>query len=345
MTILVTGGAGFIGTNFVHDWLASSDEALVNVDKLTYAGNESNLDGLAIDAAYRFIKGDICDGAHIAKLLAQHSPRAIIHFAAETHVDRSITGPEQFVHTNVVGTFRLLENARIYRDGLTESERSRFRFLHISTDEVYGSLGPGDAAFTERSPYAPNSPYSASKAAADHFVRAYSNTYGLPVLTSVCSNNFGPYQHPEKLIPLMIQRCLDGEALPVYGDGSNIRDWIYVSDHCAALRSILERGVPGRVFNVGGGNELPNTEVVRMICSILDEIHPGSPVVPHAELITNVADRPGHDRRYAVCTDKIQAELGWLAKESFSTGLRKTVSWYLENREWLENAGKRSELD
>ena len=331
--LLVTGGAGFIGSNFVHSTLAAGGEAIVNLDKLTYAGNLRNLDALRDNPRHVFVQGDICDRALVRGLLQQHKPRAIVHFAAESHVDRSIAGPGAFVQTNVVGTFSLLEEARAWSKEIT--------FLHVSTDEVYGSLGPGDPAFTETTPYAPNSPYSASKAASDHLVRAYHHTYGMRTLTTNCSNNYGPYQFPEKLIPLMIRNALAGKPLPVYGDGKNVRDWLYVLDHCAAIRAVLERGKPGEVYNIGGNTEQANIDVVNTICALLDEAAPrrgGS----HAELISFVKDRPGHDRRYAMNTAKIAHELGWKPRESFESGLRKTVRWYLDNRGWAEEAARRA---
>jgi dTDP-glucose 4,6-dehydratase len=330
--LLVTGGAGFIGSNFVLSTIAESDEPIVNLDKLTYAGNLANLESLRGDARHVFAQGDICDRAQVRGLLERHRPRAVVHFAAESHVDRSIEGPAPFVQTNVVGTFSLLEEARAYWAGLAEPERSAFRFLHVSTDEVYGSLGPGDPAFSETTPYAPNSPYSASKAGSDHLVRAYHHTYGLPVLITNCSNNYGPHQFPEKLIPLMIHHALAGKPLPVYGDGQNVRDWLFVLDHCAALRTVLAGGRPGEVYNVGGNAEMTNIDLVRTLCALLDDARPrtgGS----YASLITFVKDRPGHDRRYAIDSRKIQRELGWRPAESFESGLRKTVRWYLEQRE------------
>jgi dTDP-glucose 4,6-dehydratase len=326
--LLVTGGAGFIGSNFVLGTVAQAGEPVVNLDKLTYAGNLRNLDALRGDARHTFVQGDICDRALLRKLLEQHRPRAIVHLAAESHVDRSIEGPAEFVQTNVVGTFGLLEEARAYWMQLAAPERAAFRFLHVSTDEVYGSLGPGDPAFSETTPYAPNSPYSASKAASDHLVRAYHHTYGLPTLITNCSNNYGPHQFPEKLIPLMIHHALAGKPLPVYGDGRNVRDWLYVEDHCAALREVLARGRPGEVYNVGGGAEMKNIDLVRMLCALLDDAKPragGS----YASLITFVQDRPGHDRRYAIDAGKIRRELGWRPRETFESGLRKSVRWYL----------------
>jgi dTDP-glucose 4,6-dehydratase len=335
--ILVTGGAGFIGANFVLDWLAGCDEPVLNLDALTYAGNLASLKRLAGDARHVFVQGDIGDRARVDALLAQHRPRAIVNFAAESHVDRSIHGPAAFIQTNVVGTFHLLEAARAYHAGLAAAEKAAFRFLHVSTDEVYGSLGPNDPPFTETTPYAPNSPYSASKAASDHLVRAYHHTYGLPTLTTNCSNNYGPYQFPEKLIPLVIHNALAGKPLPIYGDGRNVRDWLYVTDHCAAIRRVLEAGRVGETYNIGGNNEITNMEVVTTVCAILDELHPESPVTPHARLITHVADRPGHDRRYAIDAGKIRAELGWAPQERFETGIRKTVAWYLANQDWVND--------
>jgi dTDP-glucose 4,6-dehydratase len=332
--LLVTGGAGFIGTNFVLSGLAATGEPIVNLDKLTYAGNLRNLDTVATDARHVFVKGDICDRALLRELLARHRPRAIVHFAAESHVDRSIHGPAEFVQTNLVGTFSLLEEARAFRDGLADAERRAFRFLHVSTDEVYGSLGEADAAFAEDTPYAPNSPYAASKAGADHLARAYWRTYGLPVITTNCSNNYGPYQFPEKLIPLMIHHALAGKPLPVYGDGQNVRDWLYVLDHCAALRAVLERGAPGETYNIGGDCETRNIDVVQKICALLEEARPRRNG-RYADLITFVADRPGHDRRYAMDCSKLSAELGWKPRETFDSGMAKTVGWYLENDKWV----------
>ncbi len=332
--ILVTGGAGFIGANFILDWLAGSDEPVVNLDALTYAGNLESLASVADDARHIFARGDICDRALVDTLLARHRPRAIVHFAAESHVDRSIQGPAAFVRTNVEGTFTLLEAARAYWSGLDAEARARFRFLHVSTDEVYGSLGPDEAAFAETRAYQPNSPYSASKAASDHLVRAWHHTYGLPVLTTNCSNNYGPYQFPEKLIPLMIVNALAGRPLPVYGDGRNVRDWLYVKDHCAAVREVLARGRPGETYNVGGWNEQPNVEIVHAVCALLDELAPDA-AGPRARLVTFVPDRPGHDRRYAIDARKIERELGWRPAESFESGLRKTVEWYLANPGWV----------
>ncbi len=334
--ILVTGGAGFIGANFILSWLELGDEAIINLDKLTYAGNLASLVRLEGDGRHHFMLGDIGDRTLIDKLLLQHRPRAVINFAAESHVDRSIHGPSDFIQTNVVGTFNLLESVRAYWDGLNADDKNAFRFLHVSTDEVYGSLGPTDPAFSEATAYAPNSPYSASKAASDHLVRAYHHTYGLPTLTSNCSNNYGPYQFPEKLIPLVIHNALAGMPLPIYGDGSNIRDWLYVGDHCAAIRAVLQEGKVGETYNIGGCNEKSNLEVVRAICTLLDELHPNSPVMPHDRLISFVKDRPGHDRRYAIDAGKIIRELRWQPSESFATGIRKTVIWYLENQQWVE---------
>ncbi|MEW5892054.1 MAG: dTDP-glucose 4,6-dehydratase [Pseudomonadota bacterium] len=334
--ILVTGGAGFIGSNFVLDWLRQTDEPVLNLDKLTYAGNLENLAALKGDARHVFVQGDIGDRALVERLLQAHRPRAIVNFAAESHVDRSIHGPEDFIQTNVVGTFHLLEETRGYWGRLSEAEQAAFRFLHISTDEVYGSLGPNDPAFTETTPYAPNSPYSASKAASDHLVRAYHHTYGLPTLTTNCSNNYGPYQFPEKLIPLMILNATRGKPLPIYGDGMNVRDWLYVGDHCTAIREVLARGRVGETYNIGGWNEKPNIEIVQTVCALLDELRP-DPAGPHARLITYVKDRPGHDRRYAIDARKIERELGWRPKETFDTGIRKTVCWYLDNMAWVEH--------
>jgi len=369
-SILVTGGAGFIGSNFVRQWLAdfgscgraateppdrppspqppashsqlptpdsqlATDHRLVNLDKLTYAGNLDSLAECLEDALHVFVQGDIGDGALVGQLLAEHHPQAIVNFAAESHVDRSIDGPAEFVQTNVVGTFRLLEAARQYWSGLPEAEAAAFRFLHVSTDEVYGSLGPA-GKFTESTQYAPNSPYSASKASSDHFVRAYHHTYGLPVLITNCSNNYGPYQFPEKLIPLMILNALEGKPLPVYGDGRQVRDWLFVEDHCRAIRAVLERGTPGEVYNIGGDCERTNLEVVRTICALVDALRPGLPHAPCSSLITFVADRPGHDRRYAIDAGKIRGQLGWKPLETFESGLRRTVQWYLDHPDWVQ---------
>ena len=332
--ILVTGGAGFIGANFILDWLRASDEPVLNLDALTYAGNLESLAALQGDARHVFVQGDICDRTLIDRLFAERRPRAIVHFAAESHVDRSIHGPAAFVRTNVEGTFTLLEAARAYWSALDGAEKTAFRFLHVSTDEVYGSLGPNDPPFAESKAFEPNSPYSASKAASDHLVRAWHHTYGLPVLTTNCSNNYGPYQFPEKLIPLMIANALAGKALPVYGDGRNVRDWLYVGDHCAAIREVLARGRLGETYNVGGWNEKPNLEIVHTVCALLDELRP-DPAGPHARLITYVADRPGHDRRYAIDARKIERELGWRPAETFETGIRRTIAWYLANQDWV----------
>jgi len=334
--ILVTGGAGFIGVNFVLDWVALSGEPVVNLDKLTYAGNPRSLAPLEADGRHVFVHGDIGDRALVGELLARHRPRAIVNFAAESHVDRSIHGPEDFIQTNVVGTFHLLDTVRGWWNALAEPEKSAFRFLHVSTDEVYGSLGPADPPFTEATAFSPNSPYSASKAASDHLVRAYHHTYGLPTLTTNCSNNYGPYQFPEKLIPLMILNAVHGRPLPVYGDGMNVRDWLYVADHCSAIRAVLERGRPGETYNVGGWNEMPNLTIVHTLCSLLDEMRPDE-AGPHTRLITYVKDRPGHDRRYAIDAGKILSELGWKPAETFETGIRKTVRWYLDNLPWVED--------
>lgn len=334
--ILVTGGAGFIGSNFVLDWLAAGGEPVINLDKLTYAGNLENLRSLEGDARHVFVKGDIGDGQLVSELLARHRPRAVVNFAAESHVDRSIHAPGTFIETNVVGTFRLLEAVRAYWSGLEGAAKEGFRFLHVSTDEVYGSLAPADPAFTEQNRYEPNSPYSASKAASDHLVRAYHHTYGLPVVTTNCSNNYGPYHFPEKLIPLMIVNALAGKALPVYGDGQQIRDWLYVSDHCSAIRRVLEGGRAGETYNVGGWNEKPNLEIVRTICGLLDELRPRAGGGSYSDQIAFVKDRPGHDRRYAIDARKIERELGWKPAETFESGIRKTVEWYLSHGDWVE---------
>jgi len=333
--ILVTGGAGFIGSNFVLDWLALGGSPVVNLDKLTYAGNLRNLESVKDDPRHVFVHGDIGDAVLVGKLLTEHKPRAVVNFAAESHVDRSIHGPGEFIQTNVVGTFHLLESVRGYWLALEGKAREGFRFLHVSTDEVYGSLGPVDPAFTETKRYEPNSPYSASKAASDHLVRAYHHTYGLPVLTTNCSNNYGPYHFPEKLIPLIIHNALAGKPLPIYGDGRQVRDWLYVKDHASAIRRVLEAGRVGEVYNVGGWNEKPNIDVVTMICGILDELSPRSDGKPYAGQITYVTDRPGHDRRYAIDATKISQELGWKPAETFETGIRKTVEWYLANQAWV----------
>ena len=336
-TILVTGGAGFIGANFVQHWLANTDGMLVNLDKLTYAGNLENLASLADDPRHRLVKGDIGDRQRVAGLLDDHRPRAVVNFAAESHVDRSISAPDDFIQTNVVGCFQLLQQVRSYWEGLGAEAQQSFRFLHVSTAEVYGSLGPHDPAFTEATAYAPNSPYSASKAASDHLVRAYHQTYGLPTLTTNCSNNYGPYQFLEKLIPLVIQCALEGKPIPVYADGSNIRDWLYVMDHCRALMAVLAKGRPGEVYNIGGNSEKTNLEVVQTICAILDQRRPRADRRPHDRLVAFVADRPGHDRRYAIDASKIGSQIGWAPEETFETGLRKTVQWYLDNPGWVAN--------
>jgi dTDP-glucose 4,6-dehydratase len=335
--ILVTGGAGFIGANFVLDWLAQSDEPVINLDKLTYAGNRENLASLQGDGRHHFVHGDIGDSALVDELLRVHQPRAVINFAAESHVDRSIHGPEDFIQTNVVGTLRLLESVRGYWNGLAAEQKAGFRFLHVSTDEVYGSLSPTDPAFTEDNPFEPNSPYSASKAASDHLVRAWHHTYGLPVLTTNCSNNYGPYHFPEKLIPLMIVNALAGKALPIYGDGQQVRDWLYVKDHCSAIRRVLEGGRVGETYNVGGWNEKPNLEIVHTVCALLDELRPRSDGKPYREQITYVKDRPGHDRRYAIDARKLERELGWKPAETFESGIRKTVQWYLSHEDWVSH--------
>jgi dTDP-glucose 4,6-dehydratase len=335
--ILVTGGAGFIGSNFVLDWFAQSDESIVNLDKLTYAGNLENLATLKDDTRHIFVRGDIGDASVVGELLAEHRPRAVINFAAESHVDRSIHGPGDFIQTNIVGTFHLLEAVRAYWSSLAAEEKNHFRFLHVSTDEVYGSLAKDEPAFSETHRYEPNSPYSASKAASDHLVRAYHHTYGLPVLTTNCSNNYGPYHFPEKLIPLMIVNALAGKPLPVYGDGQQIRDWLYVKDHCSAIRRVLEKGELGEVYNVGGWNEKANLDIVHTVCALLDELRPRDNGKLYREQITFVADRPGHDRRYAIDALKIERELGWKPAETFDTGIRKTVQWYLDNQEWVNS--------
>jgi dTDP-glucose 4,6-dehydratase len=357
MTILVTGGAGFIGANFVLDWVAASREPIINLDKLTYAGNPETLASLQGDVRHHLVRGDIGNAVLVSRLLAEHRPRAVVNFAAESHVDRSIHGPGEFIETNIVGTFRLLEAVRAYWRNLpvgAVSDRDRssttslswsetaptqesFRFLHVSTDEVYGSLAKGDPAFTENHRYEPNSPYSASKAASDHLVRAWHHTYGLPVLTTNCSNNYGPYHFPEKLIPLMIVNALAGKPLPVYGDGMQVRDWLYVKDHCSAIRRVLEAGRLGEAYNVGGWNEKPNIEIVKTVCALLDELRSRADGKPYAEQITYVTDRPGHDRRYAIDARKLEAELGWKPAETFDTGIRKTVAWYLANPDWVTN--------
>jgi len=332
--ILVTGGAGFIGSNFVLDWLDQSDEPVVNLDKLTYAGNLENLASLKDDVRHIFVQGDICDMTLVSDLLKQHKPRAMVHFAAESHVDRSIDGPGEFMRTNIDGTFTLLEAARGYWNTLEGQDKENFRFHHVSTDEVYGSLKPEDPPFTETNPYEPNSPYSASKAASDHLVRSWHHTYGLPVTTSNCSNNYGPYHFPEKLIPLIIANALAGKPLPIYGDGQQIRDWLYVKDHCSAIRAVLNAGRVGEVYNIGGWNEMPNIKIVNTIIALLDELKP-DPAGSYARLITYVTDRPGHDRRYAIDARKIERELGWRPVETFETGIRKTVEWYLANQPWV----------
>ncbi|SBT08249.1 dTDP-D-glucose-4,6-dehydratase [Candidatus Accumulibacter aalborgensis] len=337
MALLVTGAAGFIGSNFLLDWLAQSDERVINLDALTYAGNLDNLASLQNDARHCFVKGDIGDFDLLSRLLADHQPRAVVNFAAESHVDRSIHGPEAFIQTNIVGTFRLLEAVRAYWSHLVGEAKNSFRFLHVSTDEVYGSLAQGEAAFTETTRYEPNSPYSASKAASDHLVRAYHHTYGLPALTTNCSNNYGPYHFPEKLIPLVIHNALAGKPLPIYGDGQQVRDWLYVTDHCSAIRCVLEAGRVGETYNIGGWNEKPNLEVVHTLCAILDELKPRIDGQPYLAQITYVADRPGHDRRYAIDAGKIERELGWKPAETFESGIRKTVQWYLDNQSWVHN--------
>jgi dTDP-glucose 4,6-dehydratase len=336
MTIFVTGGAGFIGANFIRYWLSQKGDSVVNVDKLTYAGNPHSLADLEQRDHHQFVRGDIADAVLMRELFEHHRPRAVLNFAAESHVDRSIHGPAEFIATNIVGTFQLLEEAKRYWASLSGSDKAGFRFLHVSTDEVYGSLKARDPAFTENAAYAPNSPYAASKAASDHLVRAYHRTYGLPALTTNSSNNYGPYQFPEKLVPLMIQNALNGKPLPVYGDGSNVRDWLYVGDHCEAIARVLEAGRVGETYNIGGNSERTNLQVVNTICGILDELDLASPELPHARLITFVTDRPGHDHRYAIDASKIKTELGWTPRMNFEDGIRATVRWYLEHREWVE---------
>ena len=335
--IFITGGAGFIGSNFVLDWLGAGDEPVINLDQLTYAGNLENLASLQKDARHTFVKGDIGDQSLVAQLLAEHQPRAVLNFAAESHVDRSIHGPEDFIQTNVVGTLRLLEAVRAYWGGLQPEAKANFRFLHVSTDEVYGSLSKDEPAFAETHRYEPNSPYSASKAASDHLVRAWHHTYGMPVLTTNCSNNYGPYHFPEKLIPLMIVNALAGKPLPVYGDGMQVRDWLYVKDHCSAIRRVLQAGRVGEVYNVGGWNEKPNLDIVHTVCALLDELRPRTDGQPYKTQITYVKDRPVHDRRYAIDASKIERELGWKPAETFDTGIRKTVQWYLAHPDWVAN--------
>lgn len=337
MTILVTGGAGFIGSNFVLEWLVQSAETVINLDKLTYAGNPDNLASLQNDNRHIFKHGDIGDTALVAELLAEYKPRAIINFAAESHVDRSIHGPEDFIQTNIVGTFHLLEAVRAYWNSLEEEGQNSFRFLHVSTDEVYGTLAKDEPAFNELHQYEPNSPYSASKAASDHLVRAYHHTYGLPVLTTNCSNNYGPYHFPEKLIPLIIHNALAGKDLPIYGDGQQVRDWLYVTDHCSAIRRVLDGGQVGEVYNIGGWNEKANLDVVNTLCDILDQEQPRTDGISYRDQITFVKDRPGHDRRYAIDATKLERELGWRPAETFETGIRKTVRWYLDNQDWVAN--------
>jgi dTDP-glucose 4,6-dehydratase len=336
MTIIVTGGAGFIGSNFIHNWFTVSDEPVFNLDKLTYAGNPANLTGLAGDPRYRLVKGDIGDGALVAALLKECRPRAIVNFAAESHVDRSIHGPADFLQTNVVGTFRLLEETRAYWQDLSQEAKEAFRFLHVSTDEVYGALDPGCPPFTEHNRYQPNSPYSATKAASDHLARAWHQTFGLPVLTTNCSNNYGPYQFPEKLIPLVIHNALADKPLPIYGDGMQVRDWLYVEDHCRAILRVLEAGRLGETYNIGGDSEKANIDVVKTVCAILDELKPRADRLPYADQITFVKDRPGHDRRYAIDAEKIGRELAWKPQETFETGIRKAVRWYLAHQDWVD---------
>ncbi len=336
MTVLVTGCAGFIGSNFIHTWLAASDEKIVNLDKLTYAGNLSNLAAFKNDPRHVFVQGDIGDAALVARLLAEHQPRAVLNFAAESHVDRSIHGPADFIHTNIVGTFHLLESVRAYWSNLGDQDKANFRFLHVSTDEVYGSLSASDAPFAETNAFEPNSPYSASKASSDHLVRAWHHTYSLPVLTTNCSNNYGPYHFPEKLIPLVIHNALAGKPLPIYGDGQQVRDWLYVQDHCRAIMRVLEAGRVGETYNIGGWNEKTNLDVVRSLCAVLDELQPRVDGQSYAEQITFVKDRPGHDKRYAIDARKIERELGWKPQETFESGIAKTVRWYLDHQDWVQ---------
>jgi dTDP-glucose 4,6-dehydratase len=344
-TILVTGGAGFIGSNFILNWIRETRSSVINLDLLTYAGNPANLTSLQGDIRYLLAVGDICNAERVTSLLDEHKPRAIVHFAAESHVDRSIASPEPFIRTNVLGTFVLLEQALLYWSKLGDEDKSAFRFLHVSTDEVYGSLGVNDPPFSEITAYAPNSPYAASKAASDHLARAYHHTWGLPVLTTNCSNNYGPFQFPEKLIPLMILNALEGKPLPVYGDGGNVRDWLFVEDHCAAIRTVLEKGLAGETYNIGGRSERKNLDVVNTICDLVDEISPNADLGSRRNLLTFVTDRPGHDRRYAIDASKIERELGWRPAEGFESGLRKTVLWYLENLEWIESVRTGAYLD
>ncbi len=343
--ILVTGGAGFIGSNFVLDWIRQESAGVVNLDKLTYAGNLKNLAALAGEPRHTFVRGDICDPQLVLSLLKQHKPWAVVHFAAESHVDRSINNPGEFVLTNVNGTLNLLQQSRTYWDGLDAEQKQSFRFLHVSTDEVYGTLNASDPAFTEETPYAPNSPYAASKAGSDHLVRAWHHTFGFPTLTTNCSNNYGPFQFPEKLIPLVLLNALDGEPLPVYGDGQNIRDWLYVLDHCEGIRTVLAAGKPGETYNIGGSNERKNIDVVATICDILDELRPSATIGSRRSLITFVKDRPGHDRRYAIDATKIRRELGWAPKTSFEPGIRATVEWYLANLNWVDDVRSGAYLD
>jgi len=343
--VLVTGGAGFIGSNFILSSIDSTGAEIVNLDLLTYAGNPENLSSLEGDSRYQLVRGDICDGELVGKLFDKHQPRAVVHFAAESHVDRSIASPGAFIRTNVQGTFVLLEQAKMYWSSLAEADRSFFRFLHVSTDEVYGSLGPNDPAFCETTAYAPNSPYAASKAASDHLARAYFHTWGVPILTTNCSNNYGPFQFPEKLIPLMILNALEGKPLPVYGDGKNVRDWLFVEEHCAAIRAVLNHGRVGETYNIGGNSERTNIEVVGMICDLVDEMRPRSAREPRRSLITYVPDRPGHDRRYAIDASKLSSELGWRPAETFEAGLRMTVRWYLDHAQWIENVRTGAYLD
>ena len=345
MTILVTGGAGFIGSNYILQSIVNSSETVINLDKLTYAGNIKNLKSIIDDKRHVFIKGSIADKDILKKIFAEYKPRAILNFAAESHVDRSINSPDAFIQTNILGTFRLLQESLSYWNGLSESIKSQFRFLHVSTDEVYGSLSPEASAFTEKNRYEPNSPYSASKASSDHLVRSFHHTYGLPTLTTNCSNNYGPYQFPEKLIPLIITHALDGKPLPIYGDGLQIRDWLYVKDHCDAISNVLEKGTPGEVYNIGGCNEKSNIEIVKIVCSILDELSPNKNRIPYEKQITHIKDRLGHDRRYAINATKIMSDLGWKPKETFESGIRKTIIWYLNNQDWIQDIQSGSYMD
>jgi dTDP-glucose 4,6-dehydratase len=345
MTILITGGAGFIGSNFILQLISNSSDVIINLDKLTYAGNIKNLKTIINNKRHVFIKGCISDKDLLKKVFVEYKPRAVINFAAESHVDRSINSPDTFIQTNILGTFHLLQESLNYWNNLPQNQKLQFRFLHISTDEVYGSLSPKDPAFTEKNRYEPNSPYSASKASSDHLVRSFHHTYGLPTLTTNCSNNYGPYQFPEKLIPLIITHALNGKPLPIYGDGLQIRDWLFVEDHCDAISSVLEKGIPGEIYNVGGCNEKSNIEIVKIVCSILDELSPNKNKTPYEKQITYVKDRPGHDRRYAINATKIMSDLGWKPKETFESGIRKTILWYLNNQDWIHDIQSGSYMD